>query len=763
MTQIDEITLMAYADGELDQEQAKAVEKALENNSELRSRVDAFRESGTLLESAYKSVLDEQAPPSLQQVMEPVGPSAKFKPKPWMAVAASVAIVISGTILSRDILLDEEQIADVESQTVGPIAQLESRPPSQVQRMEREVRILEKAPSRAQPQLEAPSQARRIERAIRELEKFPSRAQSQLEAPSEAQRRDLQLSMVLNTERELQQKLVRESLQKIEGSLSRTHNREKESSVTSSISDTLRGRQLEALNTERNLRRIYKRERESWTASPPSYSSTERVNGHERYQQFDQNPIKLASEDPVSTFSIDVDTGSYSNIRRFLNNGQMPPIDAVRIEEMINYFDYDYPVPEQTAQPFTVNVDMTQAFWNPDMRLLRIGLKGYEIAADQRPPANLVFLIDVSGSMREQQKLPLLQASLKLMASKLTDRDHISIVVYSGQTRVVLEPVSGDNTATIYRAIDQLSAGGSTAGGAGLELAYQLAAKGYIKDGVNRILMATDGDFNVGVSGIGELKEIVSKKRKEGISLTTLGFGGGNYNGALMEQIADVGDGNYAYIDSLKEGLKVLVRQLGGTLTTIAKDVKIQVEFNPANVTEYRLIGYENRVLKREDFTNDKVDAGELGAGHTVTALYEIVLGGSKGTRIDPLRYQTADISKKGKSDEIAFVRLRYKLPGEENSRLIETPVVSSMVVNPAESASEDQRFAAAVAAFGQLLRGGTYTAGFDYDDVISLARSALANDTHGYRREFVSLVEIAKGLDFKPVDPARKSVQGKE
>lgn len=345
----------------------------------------------------------------------------------------------------------------------------------------------------------------------------------------------------------------------------------------------------------------------------------------ERYGDVDENPIRLVTESPVSTFSIDVDTGSYANIRRFLNMGQLPPTDAVRVEEMINYFSYDYTVPDNVQQPFAVSTEVASSPWNEGAYLLRIGLKGYEVPADQRPAANLVFLMDVSGSMNQPNKLPLLVASMKALVGGLNENDRVSIVVYAGAAGVVLEAASGAEKGRIAAALDMLRAGGSTAGGDGIRLAYALAEKNRIEGGINRILLATDGDFNVGVTNVDSLKDLVSRKRKSGTALSVLGFGAGNLNDELAEQLADVGDGNYAYIDTLREARKVLVEEMGSTLHTIAMDTKIQVEFNPAQIAEYRLIGYSNRMLKREDFNNDKVDAGEIGAGHTVTALYEVV------------------------------------------------------------------------------------------------------------------------------------------
>jgi len=464
----------------------------------------------------------------------------------------------------------------------------------------------------------------------------------------------------------------------------------------------------------------------------------------EKYQHLDDNPVHRASEQPVSTFSIDVDTGAYANMRRFLNAGQLPPEDAVRVEEMINYFDYEYTPPSSRGVPFKVATELAPAPWNANALLLKIGIKGFEISANERPASNLVFLIDVSGSMQSPDKLPLLKNAFRLLTDQLTAQDRVSMVVYAGSSGVVLEPTPGNEKRKIIAALDKLEAGGSTNGADGIKLAYQVAREALIKGGINRVVLATDGDFNVGVVNFEALVDMAERERKSDIALTTLGFGTGNYNDQLMERLADAGNGNYAYVDSLNEARKVLVSELSSTLFTIAKDVKIQVEFNPAQVLEYRLIGYENRKLAREDFNNDKVDAGEIGAGHRVTAIYEIVPAGKSGL-IDPLRYGAKEKSA-GSSDELANVRLRYKHPDSDSSKLLEYPISSKSKV-AFDKTSDDFRFATGVAAFGQILRGGKYVGSYSYDDVAKLAQGALSDDTDGYRREFVSLVKLAATL----------------
>lgn len=484
------------------------------------------------------------------------------------------------------------------------------------------------------------------------------------------------------------------------------------------------------------------------TGVPDQWRAASEPLDRENYDHYKTNPVKLVAEEPVSTFSIDVDTGSYTNVRRILNSGRLPPKDAVRVEEFINYFGYEYPAPKSMKVPFNVITEVGPSPWSAHSHLLHIGIKGYELAREQLPPANLVFLIDVSGSMQADNKLGLLKNSLKLLTQKLRSQDHISIVVYAGASGVILEPTSGNNKYQIMAALDSLSAGGSTNGAAGIRAAYAMAESVYIKDGINRVLLATDGDFNVGTVNFDALKNLVEEKRQSGVFLTTLGFGDGNYNDKLMEQLADVGNGNYAYIDTLKEAQKVLVDEMGSTLKTIAKDVKIQIEFNPAVVAEYRLLGYENRALRREDFNNDKIDAGEIGAGHTVTALYEIVLTNSEAKLIDPLRYSLDKPVKNGdKNSEIAFLRLRYKQPDRDSSQLIESAINSTQVAKTMTATSVQYQFAASVAGFGQLLRGGEYTHQYSFNDVLQLARQAKGSDPFGYRSEFIQLVNLAATL----------------
>ena len=472
----------------------------------------------------------------------------------------------------------------------------------------------------------------------------------------------------------------------------------------------------------------------------------------ERYEHPDDNGVVRVADNPVSTFSIDVDTGAYTNMRRWLNQGALPPEDAVRVEEFINYFDYDYPLPRDRSVPFAVATEIAPTPWNPRTHLLRIGIQGYQVPTGQLPAANLVFLIDVSGSMRSVDKLPLLKQALAMLTRSLDVHDRIGIVVYAGASGVALAPTMGINRAAILGALDRLEAGGSTNGAAGIRLAYQLAQANFIPGGVNRVVLATDGDFNVGLASTAELIDLIQRKREAGIALTTLGFGSGNYNDHLLERLADEGNGNYAYIDRLSEARKVLTEELSATLLTIARDVKIQVEFNPAVVAEYRLIGYENRHLEEEDFNNDQVDAGEIGAGHRVTALYEISLVGADSRRLPDRRYapsgsgQTTD--RPARQSELAYLRIRYKLPGETASKLLERPLTRSEVLANVDQASDNFRFAAAVAAFGQKLRGGQYLEQMGYAEIADLARHSRGNDHFGYRSEFLQLVGLADSLD---------------
>ncbi|MDX2129599.1 MAG: VWA domain-containing protein [Chloroherpetonaceae bacterium] len=474
----------------------------------------------------------------------------------------------------------------------------------------------------------------------------------------------------------------------------------------------------------------------------------------ENYSPIAENGFKETINDPLSTFSIDVDRASYSNIRRFIEMGSKPPKDAVRIEEMVNYFSYDYPQPKE-HDPFSISTEISDCPWNKEHKLLHIGLQGKKIPTQSLPPSNLVFLLDVSGSMEDENKLPLVRSSIKMLVENLREEDLVSIVVYAGSAGVVLEPTSGSQKRKITESLDRLQAGGSTAGGEGIQLAYKLAKRNFKPNGNNRVILATDGDFNVGVSSDGDLVQMIEAKRKEGIFLTVLGFGMGNYKDSKLELLANKGNGNYGYIDRLSEAKKMLVSEFGGTLFTIAKDVKIQIEFNPAKVASYRLIGYENRLLNKEDFNDDRKDAGEIGAGHTVTALYEIVplTGKREGTspKVDPLKYQTNGVVKNENiSVEWATVKFRYKAPNGEVSQLIARSVTGKPV--EFEAASENLRFASAVVMFGMQLRDSEFLGTTSSESIVRIAKNATGVDREGYRKEFLRLVNLAHSFRVQSV-----------
>jgi Ca-activated chloride channel family protein len=488
-------------------------------------------------------------------------------------------------------------------------------------------------------------------------------------------------------------------------------------------------------------------------AAPMHNTVEEKANEFktEDYDHIVENRFLAATQNPLSTFSIDVDEAAYSNIRRYINNGSIPPAGAVRIEEMINYFDYSYPQP-RNDEPFSVNTELSECPWSPQHRLVHIGLQGKEIVLQNLPNANIVFLIDVSGSMEEPNKLPLVKASMNLLVDQLRADDKVAIVVYAGSAGLVLPATSGANKTSIKEAIDNLQAGGSTAGGEGIQLAYKVARENFIKGGNNRIILATDGDFNVGISSDDELVSLIEKERKSGVFLSVLGYGMGNYKDNKMQQLADKGNGNHSYIDNINEALKVLVSEFGSTLFTIAKDVKIQIEFNPAKVQAYRLIGYENRVMAAEDFNDDKKDAGELGSGHTVTALYEVIPAGVQSEfigKVDELKYQPVKNSTTASGgSELMTIKLRYKKPEEEISKLIVHPITDSHIA--LAGTSDNFRFSAAVASFGMLLRNSEFKQNASFQQVVSLAKGAKGADTNGYRQEFINLVQAAGSLTAK-------------
>jgi Ca-activated chloride channel family protein len=484
--------------------------------------------------------------------------------------------------------------------------------------------------------------------------------------------------------------------------------------------------------------------------APPMYMPplVQLAPSTDKFPDKEANKAQLVSEQPVSTFSADVDTASYAFVRRLLNANRMPPTDAVRVEEMVNYFPYNYRRPTDASRPFNITTEVMPSPWKAGNQLLHIAVRGYDIPATKRPRANIVLLVDVSGSMQPPDRLPLLQQGFRLFAEQLRDEDRVAIVSYANGTQVVLESTSGRDTQKIIDAIKGLSAHGGTAGGEGLQRAYALAERNYDPKAVNRVILATDGDFNVGITNPKELEKFIVEKRKTGIYLSIFGVGMGNLNDALIQRLTQSGNGNAAYIDSLLEARKAMSEELGSTMFPIANDVKVQVEFNPAQVAAYRLIGYETRMLQRQDFKDDKVDAGDMGAGHTVTAIYEITPASAAGTLVDPLRYGDNKPAPVAKGDELCFVKLRYKLPDQETSRQIEHAVRASSAHKTIDAAPTEQRFAVAVAAFGQRLRGEQQVSDFSYEQIAALANAARGEDNEGYRAEFVKLVRMAESLN---------------
>jgi Ca-activated chloride channel family protein len=480
-----------------------------------------------------------------------------------------------------------------------------------------------------------------------------------------------------------------------------------------------------------------------YLAAPAPYSA-------DKFPSQQANQAMLVSEQPVSTFSVDVDTASYAFVRRLLSDGHMPPPQAVRVEEMVNYFPYKYATPAKASDPFTVTTEVMPSPWQAGNQLVHIALKGYDINANKRPRANVVLLVDVSGSMGPRDRLPLLQQGFRLFAEQLRDDDMVSIVTYANGTTLALEPTSGKDKQKIIDVINGLTAYGGTAGGEGLQRAYQQAERNFDPKAVNRVILATDGDFNLGITDPKQLEKFIADKRKSGIYLSVFGVGLGNLNDALIQRLTQSGNGNAAYIDTLLEARKALAQELGSTMFPIANDVKVQVEFNPAQVAAYRLVGYETRILNRQDFKNDKVDAGDMGAGHTVTAIYEITPAANSGKLVDPLRYAQPDKRKDSadkKSDELCFVKVRYKLPGQSDSKQVDYAVLAASARSTLDAAPLDQRFAVAVAAFGQRLRGEQQLADFSYGDIAKLADGARGTDPDGYRAEFVKMVRMAEAL----------------
>ena len=525
------------------------------------------------------------------------------------------------------------------------------------------------------------------------------------------------------------------------GDPSHRHNSGEKVSVINSTPDEVMEEEVEITSDEAALM-----EPSANATSKMILSSPPQQRNAETYKEIKENSFVAVAQQPITTFSADVDRAAYANVRRIIGYGQIPPKDAVRIEEMVNYFDYDYPAPEEgSTSPLRVSPELAPAPWNPNHLLLRIGLQAKKIDLAKAPPSNIVFLIDVSGSMDEDNKLPLLKSSFKMLLGQLRPDDKIAIVTYANGTKVALPSTSVKDKEKIIKVLDNLYASGGTSGGRGIQLAYEQAQKSFIKNGNNRIILATDGDFNIGINNTTDLEKFIEKQRESGIYMSVLGFGIGNYRDDMAETIADKGNGNYAYIDNITEAKKVLVNELSGTLFAVAKDVKLQLEFNPKYVKEYKLIGYENRMLANEDFTNDKKDAGEIGAGHTVTALYELVP--SDGKVAQSLRYQSQELNEKGKGNELGFLKIRYKDPKVKDAKSVE--ITEPLVFNKKalKETSTDYRFAASVAEFGILLRDNSNKANATYDQVIELAEGAIGKDPEGYRKEFVRLVKSVKML----------------
>ena len=525
------------------------------------------------------------------------------------------------------------------------------------------------------------------------------------------------------------------------GDPSHRHNSGEKVSVINSTPDEVIEEDVEITSNEAALM-----EPSANATSKMILSSPPQQRNAETYKEIKENSFVAVAQQPVTTFSADVDRAAYANVRRIIGYGQIPPKDAVRIEEMVNYFDYDYPAPEEgSVSPLRVSPELAPAPWNPNHLLLRIGLQAKKIDLAKAPPSNIVFLIDVSGSMDEENKLPLLQSSFKMLLGQLRPDDKVAIVTYANGTKVALPSTSVKDKEKIIKVLDNLYASGGTSGGKGIQLAYEQAQKSFIKNGNNRIILATDGDFNIGINTTTDLEKFIEKQRESGIYMSVLGFGMGNYRDDMAETIADKGNGNYAYIDNITEAKKVLVNELSGTLFAVAKDVKLQLEFNPKYVKEYKLIGYENRMLANEDFTNDKKDAGEIGAGHTVTALYELVP--SDGKVAQSLRYQSQELNEKGKGNELGFLKIRYKDPKVKDAKSVEITEPLAFNKKALKDTSTDYRFAASVAEFGILLRDNSNKANATYDQVIELAEGAIGKDPEGYRKEFVRLVKSVKML----------------
>jgi Ca-activated chloride channel homolog len=698
----------AYVLGELDAKDRAEIEQLLETSAEARALVDELQMATTMLKDEFTGqspvALNAAQRAEIRTAAEPkVRRWAGIRIATWAAGFAAAGLILVATVTPS--LLRSRQSANQTAAALTvqnlPVTPVTVPPPVQQQNIR----------AKSQPQLS-------------DKEAAPQIAQTESGA-------------------ELQQNKKEDELR---SDLSKDFRREADSLQVNEFKAL--GGVLNGVAEERAPAAAARAVAPLAAAPPPPVDRTFRPSFNtEAYDRITDNPFVRVSQDPLATFSIDVDTASYANVRRFINQNQLPPKDAVRIEEMINYFSYDYPQPTG-PHPILAQMEAASAPWSPQHRLVRIGIKGKDLNLSRRPSSNLVFLIDVSGSMEPPEKLPLLKNAMKMLVQNLGENDRVSMVVYAGASGMVLPPTSGDRKQIILRALDNLEAGGSTNGASGIQLAYNLATANFIRGGTNRVILATDGDFNVGVTNQGDLIRLIEEKAKSGVFLSVLGFGLGNLKDSTLEKLADSGNGNYAYIDTLNEARKVLVEQMGGTLVTIAKDVKIQIEFNPAQVNAYRLIGYENRVLRNEDFNNDLKDAGDMGAGHTVTALFEVVPAGVDIAvpGVDPLKYQTPSAPVRSSSTrETLTLKIRYKDPEGSESKLMEVPLVDSG--KSFASASTDYRFAASVAEFGMILRDSPYKGNASIGAVLDMAEGSKGQDRNGYRDEFIGLVNRVRSL----------------
>lgn len=771
----DDPKFTAYALGELQNDDDRTeVEKALTDNPELQKSLDEIRSITGLLENALKGepaadLTDEQKEKINAQLKTHPAPSAKSKLTrlwPYMAMAACLILTVPVFLLRMQTGEDMTEIARYDSDG----SELSDSKTDALERDQQPAAPIEfKSGNKKLNDIAERGAASSQELAQSRVMEYDdaSRRLGDIVKNTVKRSRQYPVDEIITSEYRMEKNGRRDMPEaelpvSIAGQLTTSARGQKER--VKSLAEYSVDSEVGMSNARMSQKAVIGKDEISiYPPPPPPYPIPEPpmlpipgplpvvVNGElntESYDTITDNPFLSVRQNPLSTFSIDVDTASYANVRRFLNTGRLPPIDAVRIEEFINYFTYDYDSPEHKEEPFTTNIEVANAPWQPDHRLVRIGLKGYDVSWDDRPAGNLVFLLDVSGSMSPINKLPLVKQSLELLVKRLNEKDRVAIVTYAGESEVALPSTTANNRDTITHAIHGLRAGGSTHASSGIENAYEIAEKHFIEGGNNRIILCTDGDFNIGVTNRGDLVRVIEDKARSGIYLSIFGFGMGNYKDATLEELSNKGNGNYGYIDELSEARKVFVTQISGTLLTIAKDVKIQVEFNPSQVHAYRLIGYENRRLAAEDFNDDTRDAGEIGAGHTVTALYEVVPVGVDMDlpSVDPLKYQNSHGLARGHDNrEWLTVKLRYKHTDEEKSRLIEVPVFDNN--QKFEDSSEDYRFAAAVASFGMILRDSPYKGDSSFKRVQEIAEHAQGYNKGGYRSQFLLLVDQAEML----------------